>query len=264
MTCTECKSSWFTSWEIAKNLTECPFCHSPLYEEKAEQKPVFNNINTDISEAIAYIAYEYGKNLVWDNKKLNAYLSDIAPSLVKERRRIKLAFSIGAVEILKNAADKSDEERKLCIMQAVSCLMNEADVSETAARATVSYFTDALKWKVALKSKPEMWADKAYEAYRNGDYKTAVKFAKLSANYENAAAQNLLGDCFYWGHGVGVDEFKAAEWYKRAADNGDSNAMCSLGDCYASGVGVQQNIERARKYYRQSADMGNKRALLEL
>ena len=37
MTCTECKSSWFTSWEIAKNLTECPFCHSPLYEEKAEQ-----------------------------------------------------------------------------------------------------------------------------------------------------------------------------------------------------------------------------------
>lgn len=264
MTCKECKSSWFTSWEIAKNLTECPFCHAPLYEEKAAPKPVFKDIATNISEAIAYIAYEYGKNSVWNPKKLNAYLSDLAPSLTKERRRIKVAFSVGAVDILKNAVDKGEEERKLYIMQAVSCLMNDADVSEPAARATVSYFTDAFKWKVALKSKPEMWTDKAYEAYGSGDYKTAVKFAKLSANYENAAAQNLLGDCYYWGHGVDVNEFKAAEYYKRAADNGDSNAMCSLADCYASGVGVPQSMEKARKYYRKSADMGNKRALLEL
>lgn len=263
MTCKNCKSSWFTSPDIAKSLKNCPFCHAPLYVHKIS-KPNFSRIKDNISCTIAYIAYEYDECIIWDKQKLNAYLSDIAPSLVKERRRIKLAFKVGAVEIIKNAVCKDDEEKNLAAVQAIACLMNEADVTETASRETVEYFTEALGWNVSVKSKAEMWAEKALKAYRSEDYKTAVKFARLSADYGNPSAQNILGECFYWGHGVEVNEYKAVEWYKKAAENGDSNAMCSLADCYASGVGTVQNIEIARKYYRKSASLGNKRALLEI
>lgn len=264
MNCKKCKSSWFTSADIEKNIRDCPFCHTPLYVNAKAEKPDFSKVKTDVINAMSYIIYEYSESIIWDKQRLTAYLWDIAPALSKERRRIKLAFKVGAVEIIKDSANRSNDIKYLAAVQAAACLMNEADVAEAVAKETVGYFMKALNWKVSLKSKAEMWFEKAAEAYESEDYKTAFKFAGLSADDGNAAAQNLLGDCYYWGHGVMVDEHKAAEWYKKAADNGDSNAMCSLGDCYSSGAGVPLNIEKARQYYRRSASLGNRRAMLEI
>ncbi len=265
MNCKKCNSTWFTSPEISKRLRECPFCRAPLYQrEKKTIKADMNIVRKNISSTLAYIMSEYGEKVMWNRYKLNAYIYDIAPALKKERRRIKVAFKVGAVMLLKDAYKKGSDEKNIAVAQAVSKLMNDADVAESAARETIEYFTAAFGWNISSKSKEENWAEKASEAYEKEDYTTALRFAKLAASYGNAAAQNILAECFYWGHGIPVDEVKAVEWYKKAAENGDSNAMCSLGDCYASGIGVLQNMEKARMYYEKSASMGNKRALLEL
>lgn len=265
MNCKNCHSTWFTSPEIAKSLKDCPFCHNPLYEIKPPPpKADMSIIRKNISHAISYIFKEYGEDVLWNKQKLIAYLSDISPALKKERRRIKLAFTVGAIEILKDAFHKNSNMKNIAINQAVACLMNEADIAETASKETIEYFTVAFNWNISSKSKEEQWAEKAAEAYEREDYSTALRFAKLAATYGNAAAQNILGECFYWGHGTPVNEVKAVEWYKKSAENGDSNAMCSLGDCYASGIGVLQNLEKAKMYYEKSAALGNQRALLEL
>ncbi len=266
MNCSKCRSTWFTSPEISKSLTECPFCHAPLYErEKKSSDMNMEIIKKNISNTISYILKEYGKDIIWDKNKLNSYLYDLCPALKKERRRINLAFHTGAVKILSNACEKDEDERNIAINRSVSCLVNEADMAENAAKETIGYFVAAFGWNISSKKAKDVdWAEKANEAYQKEDYTTALRFAKLAASYGNASAQNILGECFYWGHGTPVDEVKAVEWYRKAAENGDSNALCSLGDCYASGIGVLQNIEKARMYYEKSASMGNKRALLEL
>ncbi|MBR2126222.1 MAG: SEL1-like repeat protein [Akkermansia sp.] len=72
-----------------------------------------------------------------------------------------------------------------------------------------------------------------------------------------AQAQNLLGDCYYDGHGVPQDYAQAVQWYRKAAEQGDADAQCSLGACYYSGHGVPQDYAEAVQWYRKAAEQGD-------
>jgi len=66
--------------------------------------------------------------------------------------------------------------------------------------------------------------------YGNGqgvpqDYKTAVKWYKLSAEQGNADAQNNLARMYYLGTGVPVDYVYSYMWVNIAASSGDKNAV---------------------------------------
>lgn len=45
----------------------------------------------------------------------------------------------------------------------------------------------------------------------------------------NAEAQEELGRCFYYGHKVEKDHHQAAEWFRKAAEQGNMKAQYSLG-----------------------------------
>lgn len=45
---------------------------------------------------------------------------------------------------------------------------------------------------------------------------------------EYAPAQNQLGECYAFGNGVEADWYKAVEWYKKSADNGNERAKTQL------------------------------------
>jgi TPR repeat protein len=53
------------------------------------------------------------------------------------------------------------------------------------------------------------------------------------------------------------DEVVAAEWYRRAAEQGDASAQNNLGIMYANGQGVPQDDELAVHWYRLAAEQGH-------
>jgi hypothetical protein len=60
----------------------------------------------------------------------------------------------------------------------------------------------------------------------------------------------------YNGEGVPQNYFQAANWYRRAADQGNASAQVYLGSMYYKGEGVGQNYAEAVKLYRLAADQG--------
>ena len=73
-----------------------------------------------------------------------------------------------------------------------------------------------------------------------------------------------LGGMYYWGEGVPQDRAHAAEWYRKAADQGDAVARQKLGFMNFWGLGVPQDRALAAMWYRKAADDGDTEAQLWL
>ena len=101
--------------------------------------------------------------------------------------------------------------------------------------------------------------------------------------------QVLYGLCFFYGHGVDKDYAIAAQWFEKAAEQGDAQGEFSIGQsylieedhekavewitksaeqgnaqgqfnvgyCYLNGQGVEENHEKAVKWLTKSAEQGN-------
>ena len=99
------------------------------------------------------------------------------------------------------------------------------------------------------------------EQYLNkGDVERAVSYFKKSAEFGNAKAQRMLGDCYFWGEGIREDKREAVKWYRLAAEQGDAEAQRILGDCYFWGEGIREDKQEAVKWYRLAAEQGNAEA----
>ena len=84
------------------------------------------------------------------------------------------------------------------------------------------------------------------------------------AEQGNAEAQNLLGEMYFLGRGVGQDYQEAAKWYRKAAEQGDANAQNLLGELYSYDEGVKQDYQEAAKWYRKAAEQGDANAQYNL
>jgi len=104
----------------------------------------------------------------------------------------------------------------------------------------------------------------AYEAYKAGDFKTAIIIYRTLADQGEASAQFCLGIAYEHGQGVPQNYEEAAKWYRMAAEQGHAFAQFSLGAAYATGQGVPQNYEEAAKWYRMAADQGSVSAQFSL
>ena len=70
----------------------------------------------------------------------------------------------------------------------------------------------------------------------------------------------MLGVCYEYGQSVTLSKAIAAEWYRKAADQGYATAQYRLGVFYENGYGVTQNKEEAAKWYKKAADQGDEDA----
>ena len=105
---------------------------------------------------------------------------------------------------------------------------------------------------------------KGFEAYKQGDYATAlVEFREL-AEQGNASAQFNLGLMHERGLGVSKDAAMAGEWYLRAAGQGKAEAQFRLGALFESGTDASQDFESAVKWYRRAAERGLEAAQFRL
>jgi len=100
--------------------------------------------------------------------------------------------------------------------------------------------------------------DRYHEAYtllyREQLYKIAIPQMNALATGGYAPAQYTLGSCYSCGQGVPQDDAKAAEWFRKAADQGYVNAQVRMGDCYEKGKGVPQDDDKAEWYHKAAAE----------
>ena len=99
--------------------------------------------------------------------------------------------------------------------------------------------------------------NKGMEAYKAGDYTTALKEWKPLAEQGDADAQSILGYMYGQANGVITDYAEAVKWYRLAADQGNASAQSNLGVMYKKGNGVLKDYAEALKWYRLSAEQGN-------
>src|SRR5215470_1665163 len=110
------------------------------------------------------------------------------------------------------------------------------------------------------------WAgfEEGIQAYKNGDYATAVREWLPLAQQGDARAQFLLGTLYAQGHGVPQDYGAAAQWFRQAAEQGHVGAQYNLGVRYHEGRGVPRDPAQAAEWFQRAAQQGFARAQYNL
>ncbi|CAL8071789.1 unnamed protein product [Orchesella dallaii] len=83
-------------------------------------------------------------------------------------------------------------------------------------------------------------------------------------NHGVASAQFSLGVLYANGLFVEKDNYMAANWYRKAAENGDPFAACNLARLYADGNGVAEDEKMAELYWYKAVAFGDSYAAVSL
>ncbi len=97
----------------------------------------------------------------------------------------------------------------------------------------------------------DQYLDRATEAFRSGDYATAVRYFRKMADDGDAEAQFMLTTMYAKGmSGVEQDVTEARKWLHVAAENGSLRAQELLSKSYEVGsLGLTRDKEKAQ-YWR--------------
>ena len=93
------------------------------------------------------------------------------------------------------------------------------------------------------------------EAYRQGDFTSALSKWRPLATKGYAAAQFGLGSMYANGEGVPQDDVEAVKWFRYAAEQGNAEAQFNLGAMYAVGRGMPQSYTEAVEWYRTARQL---------
>lgn len=96
----------------------------------------------------------------------------------------------------------------------------------------------------------------AMGVYESGDYVAAAQLLLPHAAAGDALSQLRLATLYRTGNGVEADEYEAAHWYARAADQGLAEAQFHLGLMYLYGLGVTENSNLAMDWISRAAAQG--------
>jgi len=101
------------------------------------------------------------------------------------------------------------------------------------------------------------------ETYSVGTWKilkndeTAADWYRKAALQGDPEGEYHLGLCYEHGLGVPKNEVLAAKWFSKAAEGGNSSAQYELGDCYRLSKGVGTDLSKAYFWYNLAAASGN-------
>ena len=85
-----------------------------------------------------------------------------------------------------------------------------------------------------------------------------VKEFKTKAEQGEAAAQYVLGNCYYYGPGDKAKNWpEAFYWFREAAGRGHAGAQLKLGLCYLQGEGTSQSYAASIPWFRKVAAPNN-------
>ena len=165
-------------------------------------------------------------------------------------------FKFGRIDCI----DLQDEKQVTKMLNNFSQWFDKKLVNEPTSSQIVPQSQQTSTSKSATALSPEEIYQNGLEHYDKQNYAEAVKWIRKAAEQGFAAAQNNLGECYYYGQGVTKDYYEAVKWYRKAAEQGYATAQCNLGYCYDKGQGVTQDYYEAVKWYRKAAEQGHARA----
>jgi TPR repeat protein len=96
----------------------------------------------------------------------------------------------------------------------------------------------------------------SYETGSSGDT-DAAQWCRKAAEQGYPKAQTILGILYGSGQGVQKDDVEAALWFRKAAEQGDAGGQGFLGVMFANGAGVTKDETEAVRWYRKAAEQGN-------
>ncbi|MEO7251032.1 MAG: caspase family protein [Arenimonas sp.] len=94
-----------------------------------------------------------------------------------------------------------------------------------------------------------------FVSYDRANYQTALKVWLDQAMAGSAEAQNNVGEIYSKGLGTEPDYGMAAQWFKKAAEQGFNRAKINLGFLYEQGLGVPQDTAMALNLYREGSGL---------
>jgi uncharacterized protein len=123
---------------------------------------------------------------------------------------------------------------------------------------------EAIKWyrKAAEQNQPDA-AEGLGDIYFFGtesikvDYQEAFKWYQIGARQTNAACLNGLGVLYERGIGAPQNSGLAAEYFRKAADNGYVRAYANLGQLYVDGLHMKEDMVEAYKWFTLGANKGD-------
>ena len=96
-------------------------------------------------------------------------------------------------------------------------------------------------------------------------YKEALKFYEAASEEGDGLSSNSAAVMYSRGLGTKVDNEKAAEYFRKAADAGNTEAMRNVGIMYTTGkFGYTVDYEKAKEWYQKSIDAGNASAMEDM
>jgi len=98
--------------------------------------------------------------------------------------------------------------------------------------------------------------DRGSDAWRRGDYKSALKILQPLAEEGHPIAAHRLGVMYVLGQGVPKDSAEAIKWFYQAAEQGQGESQHSLGLRYLWGDGIEKNPETAAAWFIAAANQG--------
>lgn len=104
----------------------------------------------------------------------------------------------------------------------------------------------------------------ALNAYKSGDYETALKIWEEEAKHKNDQAMANLGLMYLKGEGVEKDYVQAREWFEKASQYDNDSANYNLALMYQSRIGVEEDIPKAIEYFRRAVDKNHTGASFRL
>lgn len=106
--------------------------------------------------------------------------------------------------------------------------------------------------------------DQANAAFMAGNYALAQKELKPLLAKGDARSQYAMGVMAENGFGMPKNPKVAADWYLKAAKQGNIDAQYNLGAMYEHGIGIPVNYVEAARWYRPAAESGDIDALSNL
>jgi TPR repeat protein len=101
-------------------------------------------------------------------------------------------------------------------------------------------------------TKTPLIIQEALKSYDLQDYEKAfIQFSQL-AEQNNTLAQEYLGDMYYMGEGVKINQKEAAYWYEKSARQGSNWSKFHLGEMYYYGRSVKKNTKKGIELMKQA------------
>ena len=110
------------------------------------------------------------------------------------------------------------------------------------------------------KSDEELYKD-AKNALEKAQFKTAYAYFSYLTQRNHAESFNELGDMYFYGRGMAINQAKALELYKKAAALDSVYGFFNVGFLYWNGPEEIQDPEQALQYLKKAVQMGYTYAL---